>query len=433
MKTIKQFSVMALMGVLGLVAASCSKGDDDDNVNGSVPTTKQEAINMLKGQWRPTNPASMTRMATFFAGSYLDDSDEVDETYVDGVVADINDDGMIFGVHISDKAPVEKYHVMAGNYFGMDLEGVSIIPDATDVTKGLISLGGGLSLCYENLNNNSVRVYLPDDFFSGFEAGEDADDEEIEALMSIYKFDEVFTRMTTPVGMLDWSKADHIDWDNHILYTQTSSTSCKVYEQDELYYNHNDVKKITIPETVNINGRTCMVTAIGKNSLNLIENLEEVVLPAGITEIEEYAFSVDKNLQKINFPGKLRTIGEHAFAETGFREIELNEGLETVGYKAFTGMQNEVQKLVLPSTLKTIGGSAFGTFNDHTMNSCHYRDVYSHIRDVENIDYPDRSHLEIFQKLSIETLHVPVGTMSSYGSHDQFMWTTRNIVEDADL
>ena len=430
MKTIKQFSVMALMGVLGLVATSCSKGDDDDNVNGSVPTTKQEAINMLKGQWRPTNPASMTRMATFFAGSYLDDSDEVDETYVDGVVADINDDGMIFGVHISDKAPVEKYHVMAGNYFGMDLEGVSIIPDATDVTKGLISLVGGLSLCYENLNNNSVRVYLPDDFFSGFEAGEDADDEEIEALMSIYKFDEVFTRVTTPVSMIPWSDADYIDWDNHIFYKQTSSTSCKVYENDEIYYDRNIVKKITIPETVNINGHTCLVTAIGDNALCRIETLEEVVLPAGITEIGESAFEEDKNLQIINFPNKLRTIGGEAFAETGFREIELNEGLETVGYKAFTGMQNEVQKLVLPSTLKNFGGYAFGT-SDYNLPRCHFKDVYSHIRDIKSVNLPNISN--IFEDQSIETLHVPVGTKSSYSGHMRFWNSFQNIVEDADL
>lgn len=422
MKTIKQFSVMALMGVLGLVATSCSKGDDDDNVNGSVPTTKQEAINMLKGQWRPTNPASMTKMATFFAGDYLDDSDKVDETYVDGVVADINDDGMIFGVHISDKAPVEKYHVMAGNYFGMDLEGVSIIPDATDVTKGLISLGeGGSSLCYENLNNNSVRVYLPDDFFSG-KPYEDADDEVIEGMMSIFKFDETFTRMTTPVGMLDWSKADHIDWDNHILYTQTSSTSCKVYEQEELYYNHNDVKKITIPETVNINGHTCLVTAIGDNALNGIETLEEVVLPAGITEIGEYAFEGDKNLQKINFPNKLRTIGGRAFSGTSFREIELNEGLETVEYSAFRDLQNEVQKLVLPSTLKNFGQSAFAT---------NFKDVYSHIRDISSVTVHE--HFGPFKNKGIETLHVPVGTQSSYMNY-MWLWTSiQDIVEDADL
>ena len=426
MKTFRQLSMLALAGVFGLLAASCSKDNDDNTTvtpGGSVtvPTTKEEAINMLQGQWHPSNPAQMVKIVAYFTESDA-------KAYYDDFVADIMSNMIILGVHLSDKAPVEEYRVMVGNYSSdFDID-AAIIPDGTDVTKGVINIGGVLFICYENLNSNSVRVYTPDDFLVG-EAGEDGAD-----LSSFLKFDDIFTRVTTPVIMMPWSNADYFDSDNRLFYTQTSSTSCKVSGYDYVYYDKNIVKKITIPETVNINGRTCVVTAIGKHALNGIENLEEVVLPTGIAEIEDYAFSGDKKLEKLNFPEKLRTIGEFAFAETGFREIELNEGLETVGSKAFTGMMNEVQKLVLPSTLKTIGGSAFATINDHTMNNCHYRDVYSHILDVNSIDFPGRSdYMDIFEMSSIETLHVPVGTKSSYASHNQFMWTARKIVEDADL
>ena len=50
---------------------------------------------------------------------------------------------------------------------------------------------------------------------------------------------------------------------------------------------------------------------------------------------------------------------------------------------------------------------------------------------MKSVNLPNISN--IFEDQSIETLHVPVGTKSSYSGHMRFWNSFQNIVEDADL
>lgn len=70
-------------------------------------------------------------------------------------------------------------------------------------------------------------------------------------------------------------------------------------------------------------------------------------------------------LQMIRTPANLRKIGNSAFYGCkGLGRIELNEGLEVLGtenYRCYHGVFQEsgVQEIVLPSTLREIGGNTF--------------------------------------------------------------------------
>ncbi|MGN0793238.1 MAG: leucine-rich repeat protein [Aristaeellaceae bacterium] len=99
------------------------------------------------------------------------------------------------------------------------------------------------------------------------------------------------------------------------------------------------------------------VKAIGAHAFDRDYSLYGIVLPEGLETVGEGAFRQASNLCYIHFPSTLKTIGDEAFFNTQSSLIEWNEGLETIGARAFQYDRSPV--LTLPSTLKSIGDSAF--------------------------------------------------------------------------
>lgn len=87
----------------------------------------------------------------------------------------------------------------------------------------------------------------------------------------------------------------------------------------------------------------------------------ELVIPEGVIEIPQRCF-MSNNFTSIKFPTSLRKIGEFAFANYNpggiIGEIELPDGIVSIGEQAFS-RNPHISKLSLPSTLQTIGSSAF--------------------------------------------------------------------------
>ena len=88
----------------------------------------------------------------------------------------------------------------------------------------------------------------------------------------------------------------------------------------------------------------------------------KIVLEEGVEEIGLGSFGADSTAKSgftaVELPGSLKKIGPYAFQLAGKIEyLELPEGLETISDGAFdhmSGLTNE--KLVIPSTVRTIGG-----------------------------------------------------------------------------
>ena len=100
------------------------------------------------------------------------------------------------------------------------------------------------------------------------------------------------------------------------------------------------------------------VTRIGAGSM-LSQDLEEVVISSGVTEIGECAFMTDHNLKSVVFKenSQLTTIGAIAFELTGLNSIELPSSLTTINQEAF--VYTNIRKIEIPSTVTTIGNYAF--------------------------------------------------------------------------
>lgn len=86
--------------------------------------------------------------------------------------------------------------------------------------------------------------------------------------------------------------------------------------------------------------------------------LEEVNIGEGITSIPSGCF-YGSSIERITFPSTLKHISEDAFYYNTFVELELNEGLETLGDRAFHSNQR-LKIVTLPSSLKEMGWGCFG-------------------------------------------------------------------------
>ena len=85
----------------------------------------------------------------------------------------------------------------------------------------------------------------------------------------------------------------------------------------------------------------------------------EFTIPAGVVNLEDYAFRYNGNLTSIVIPDSVKTIGYGSFYECdNLVEVTLSSNLETIGERAFRGCKL-IENLVIPNTVKSVGYFAF--------------------------------------------------------------------------
>lgn len=89
--------------------------------------------------------------------------------------------------------------------------------------------------------------------------------------------------------------------------------------------------------------------------------VHKVVLPEGLTAIEEKAFS-SSWVEYINIPSTVETIGNYAFQQTQIREIILPNSVASIGSYVFEKCYR-LREASLPSSLKTVSSYAFNECN----------------------------------------------------------------------
>lgn len=120
-----------------------------------------------------------------------------------------------------------------------------------------------------------------------------------------------------------------------------------------------------VANNVVTNGSSCTgtatipsgVTAIGAGAFQN-SGLTSVTLPAGVTEIRNYAFYYASSLSSINLPSSLTSIGVGAFINnTSLASITLPVNLSSLGNQAFLG--SGVTSISIPNGITTIGDEVF--------------------------------------------------------------------------
>lgn len=119
-------------------------------------------------------------------------------------------------------------------------------------------------------------------------------------------------------------------------------------------------------------------------------HIEKMYFGEGITEIQTCYLPVHY-LTDVYFPSTLKVIGKSAFKNAKLTELILPEGLEVLGIDAFYNCY-ELEQVVLPSTLKSIGtkekyNTGGGVFALRENSIDNYKNSLSEIRIPKSVEF----------------------------------------------
>lgn len=113
-------------------------------------------------------------------------------------------------------------------------------------------------------------------------------------------------------------------------------------------------EEIEIPPELGIH--TIGAHAFNKPNINGVKyyKIKRVVIPEGVTRIEDEAFSGCDCLEEVSFPSSLRLLGKAAFKGCkSLRELSLPDGIEQVGEAAFEGCRG-LAKVTFPAAYRKV-------------------------------------------------------------------------------
>ena len=104
---------------------------------------------------------------------------------------------------------------------------------------------------------------------------------------------------------------------------------------------------------------TKMISDIDQvNGRSVADELRSIVLPYGITKLDDYIFQLFEKLEKVVLPDTVQTIGNYAFNKCkSLKEINIPDGVEHIMLHAFDRCGFE--HITLPESLRGIGSYAF--------------------------------------------------------------------------
>jgi hypothetical protein len=162
------------------------------------------------------------------------------------------------------------------------------------------------------------------------------------------------------------------------------------------------VKRIIPSETEQdsetIEQKTFFFSDDGKTITGIASEISgNIEIPYGVEKIAKNAFKDNTNITSVVFPSSLREIGNHAFWNCiNLKEINLNEGLESIGLESF--IHTGLESVDLPSTLNFLNWTPFECkMNVHHMSEYFCSDINGVLYSTDEtslILYPRRVHEE---------------------------------------
>lgn len=157
----------------------------------------------------------------------------------------------------------------------------------------------------------------------------------------------------------------------------------------------------------------------------------DLVIPEGVTKINNNAFSTFKFLNSVTFPSTLQEIGDYSFSDcTGITEINIPTSTKKIGSGAFSGCK-EITEIALPNTLNDLGNSVFNgcsnlvTANIPTVLESISDGLFSDCTSLTNITIPSGvtkiGSSAFYNCKSITSIEIPalvteIGSNAFYGT-----------------
>lgn len=193
---------------------------------------------------------------------------------------------------------------------------------------------------------------------------------------------------------------------------------------------------VVIPEKVNYEGKTYVVTTIGEKSFLRCPYLKSVTLPSSIVTLEYLAF-YESPIREITLPDGLVTLGEGCLGGTLIQKIHIPESVTTVGEEVFLRCANlsevnipknwtslpkncfnqctSLTELVIPDNIKSIGVFCF--------YGC------SNLKSIKLSNTLEKIDKEAFEKCSaLESIELPSSLKILDGGAFQYCYSLKSLV-----
>lgn len=125
-------------------------------------------------------------------------------------------------------------------------------------------------------------------------------------------------------------------WGNEVVQNGISYSIDEEKETAEVIGYDQSSSYVTIPSTINVDGKVYSVVSIGKAAFDGSDKLLEVTIEDGVEEIKKYAFYYCRYLRKVKLPATLKSVGLLAFWKSqSLSSIYIPASLTDLNAKAF--------------------------------------------------------------------------------------------------
>ncbi len=183
---------------------------------------------------------------------------------------------------------------------------------------------------------------------------------------------------------------------------------------------------VTLPSSVDYNGKSYPVTQIDEYSFFECNGLESIIIPENVDIIENYAFCQSAKLSKVTLPQEMSSIGESAFSQCPLEEVTLPKGLTRI--ESYCFQLNKIKSIIIPEGVVTILDGAFNhcenlqtvslpqslrEIGTYAFQSCDLHEVVipegvttiSKALDIDNVfDYDGYS---FYNNKNLKSVHIP--------------------------
>ena len=116
---------------------------------------------------------------------------------------------------------------------------------------------------------------------------------------------------------------------------------------------------VEIPDSVEYEGETYVVTSIGERAFYYLKSLTSVIIPYSVTSIGESAFEKCTGLESVTIPNSVTSIGEKAFDScSGLTSLTIPNSVTSIGGNAFSGCTG-LKSVTIPNSITSISGGVF--------------------------------------------------------------------------